>query len=111
MCIKNSAVDKSLPLQFLAARHHESGFTFNKSFAFGDNPSGNDRPLASCSPEMFFFSVASELEQTPEAFRELYVGHMEAGTAAVICELLRLSDFDKESMMKVADRVRQRNKL
>jgi len=118
VCIKNGMVDKSLPLKYLQKHQQESGFAFHRAVSFGDNPSGNDAPLARCSAQMNFFSVANELEQTPEDLRELHVGSLEGGTAAVIWQLLQLpvedsaDGFDKETLVQVAERVsRSDNKL
>ena len=86
VCVKSAAVDKSLPLKFL----HEApdcAFRFENAVAFGDNPRGNDGPLAYCSGAMPFVSVSGAAADTPEDLQALWVGHLERGTAAVVAAL------------------------
>lgn len=85
VCIKNAAVDKALPLQYLSQIKE---LDLSRSVSFGDNPAGNDGPLASF-PAMPFFSVASSIEDTPSGMH--HVGGLEYGTAAMLdrmCGLL-----------------------
>ena len=71
--IKHRATDKSLPLKWLARRQPDAaaaaagcsgGFRFSTAVAFGDNPSGNDAPLASFIEQgMPFISVAPSIDK------------------------------------------------
>uniref|UniRef100_A0A7S1WHB4 Uncharacterized protein n=1 Tax=Alexandrium catenella TaxID=2925 RepID=A0A7S1WHB4_ALECA len=85
VCIRSNAVSKDLPVRWLAERP-EYGLRFSHTVAFGDNPLGNDRPLALLP--LPFVSVAPELsaEFPPElgdgGFHQ--VGGCEVGTAAVV---------------------------
>jgi len=85
VCIKNASVDKALPLQYLS---RQKELDLSRSVAFGDNPAGNDAPLASFA-EMPFFSVARSIDETPPGVP--HVGGLEFGTAVVLdrlCDML-----------------------
>ena len=86
ICIKSRYVDKALPLQYLADSP-AFDFSFDRAVAFGDNPGGNDAPLASSHVAMPFFSVSKLQGDTPAPLRTTWVGGHEYGTAAAV-ELL-----------------------
>lgn len=101
VCIRSASVSKDLPVRWLAGRP-EYQFDFGKAVAFGDNPHGNDKPLAELPVP--FVSVAPEPPgPTPQSFEEggfFHVGGCEAGTALVLEMLLAAlqgSDFDVAS--------------
>lgn len=85
VCIRSAAVSKDLPVRWLAG-HPEYQLDFAKTVAFGDNPLGNDRPLAELPVP--FVSVAPESPgPAPKSFEEggfFHVGGCEAGTAHVL---------------------------
>lgn len=84
--IKHPAADKSLPLKWLSRRQpSDNDFSYRSAVAFGDNPSGNDAPLAKFRRQgMPFLSVAPSLDECPEYLRDTHVGGLEEGTAAAI---------------------------
>merc|ERR1719221_1851398 len=87
VCIKSAAVRKDLPVWWLA-NHPEYQFSLSAAIAFGDNPLGNDRPLAALP--IPFVSVADEDPGIPEGCEEggfYHVGGCESGTA-LVTELL-----------------------
>lgn len=88
VCIRSAAIGKDLPVKYLA-EHPEYGLDLDCIVAFGDNPLGNDRPLAALSAP--FVSVAPDWQgPVPVDFKSggfYHVGGCEAGTAAVL-ELL-----------------------
>lgn len=85
VCIRSAAVSKDLPVRWLAG-HPEYQLDFATTVAFGDNPFGNDRPLAELP--VLFVSVAPESPGlVPKSFEEggfFHVGGCEAGTAHVL---------------------------
>ena len=44
--LKNPAVDKSLPVHYMVRHADRFGFDLASAVAFGDNPAGETRPLA-----------------------------------------------------------------
>lgn len=83
--LKNPAVDKSLPVQYLQRHADRFSFALDNAVAFGDNPGGNDEPLTRFHDEgMTFVSVAGTLEDCPAHLQPSHVGGFEHGTAAVI---------------------------
>lgn len=92
VCIRSASASKDLPVRWLSTRP-EYELSLDNVIAFGDNPLGNDRSLASLPVP--FVSVAPEDPGTPEGCEDggfYHVGGCEAGTAAVVqlsLELLR----------------------
>ena len=111
VCIKNASVNKATPLRWLmtapAARRYgfqpqpAAGDSDSDSdgggvyIAFGDNPGGNDAPLADFDTatlggdgSMPFVSVAPDMNDVPAALQALHIGEEEVGCAAVIQEMV-----------------------
>eukprot|EP00747_Dinoflagellata_sp_TGD_P057705 gnl/TRDRNA2_/TRDRNA2_150775_c0_seq2.p1 gnl/TRDRNA2_/TRDRNA2_150775_c0~~gnl/TRDRNA2_/TRDRNA2_150775_c0_seq2.p1 ORF type:complete len:456 (-),score=85.06 gnl/TRDRNA2_/TRDRNA2_150775_c0_seq2:6-1301(-) len=92
VCIRSKRVSKDLAVRWMEARP-EYAFQFSQAVAFGDNPLGNDGPLAALP--LPFVSVAPELptgQDRPPAWQEggfFHVGGCEKGTALVLELLLR----------------------
>lgn len=79
--IKHAAANKALPVRWLT-KHQKLGFSCAAAVAFGDNPAGNDAPLASFMDDgMPFVSVAPGLEHCPAHLQPWHVGGLEEGTA------------------------------
>lgn len=97
VCIRSRAVSKDLPLQWLS-QQPQYEFSFSSAIAFGDNPLGNDGPLASLP--LPFVSVAPEHPGGPPPGCEeggfYHVGGCEAGTAAVVELLLEALRSQRE---------------
>lgn len=98
VCIRSAAVSKDLPVRWLA-KSPEYQLDFAKTVAFGDNPYGNDKPLAELPVP--FVSVSPDPPRlAPQSFKEggfFHVGGCEAGTAQVLEMMLAAlqgSDFD-----------------
>ena len=90
VCIKPCGVSKALPVEFLAGNveGENYGFALASAVAFGDNPAGNDGPLAEFVDRgMPFVSVAASLEDTPLGLQGMHAGGLEGGTASVIARL------------------------
>ena len=106
VCIKNAAVDKATPLKWLIDADSPAAQVYDfrpggtgLCLAFGDNPGGNDRPLANFaagSPEVAagakavlpFVSVASAVDDVPGWLRAAHVGGEEKGMAAVLRQMV-----------------------
>jgi hypothetical protein len=78
-------IDKASPLRWMDnANFH--GFRIRNSLAFGDNPSGNDRPLTFFTNEgMPFVNVGKEKVELNDVM--LQVGGFECGTANTVTHL------------------------
>lgn len=84
--LKRAGTNKALPIRWLSNEQHASQFDFQirNAISLGDNPFGNDGPLAEfvdCG--MPFVSVGSD-----EQWHGLRVGGFEAGSAVILEHLL-----------------------
>jgi hypothetical protein len=85
VCLSNMNIDKASPLRWMENKSFY-GFKLRNSLAFGDNPSGNDRPLTTFVEEgMRFINVGEEQPEFSGIMQQ--VGGFEQGTAEIIDEL------------------------
>jgi hypothetical protein len=95
VCLKNAAVSKALPVQWLSGLMEGAPeppvLSLRHSVAFGDNPSGNDKPLTTFGDQgMPFVSVSPEQDEAlPPGLVALHVGGLEHGSAAVLSRLVQ----------------------
>jgi len=89
---KNPFVDKSLPIRYMLRHADQFDFDLRRCIAFGDNPSGNDKPLTGFEKEgMPFVSLAASASEGPTLeSQENHVGGFELGTAIVLNELAKV---------------------